>query len=1112
MLDFRILGPFEVTENDETLALGSPRQRALLAILLLHRGELVASDRLIDALWGERPPPSATKILQGYISHLRKVLGEQRLTTRGGGYALIAEPEQVDAERFAKLASEGRELLGAGDPSGAREALDQALSLWRGDALADFVYEPFAEAEVARLTEARLGAEEDRIDADLALGRHRNVTAELEALYRRHPTRERLLAQLMLALYRSGRQADALEAYRRGRASLSDELGLEPGPELRALEQRVLSQDPGLDLVAVPGPDPTSGGFSAPPRRRPLRGRALVTAGAVLLLLAAVAATVAELSSRGAASIQAGANSVAEINVRSDRVTAATDVGAGPGGIAYGDGSLWVANQDDETVSRLSPSTLRALGTIQLRQQPTGIAAAGGAVWVVESNPTENFITATRIDPQFDAVDDTVRIANVDPATPASITAAGDEVWVAPQSGDLTRLSSTSAKPLEHVDPNASPTGLVSAYGALWLTDSQAGNVIRVDSSGLRTAFPVGDGPSGVAAGAGAVWVADTSDDTLVRIDPQNDTTVIRIPVGDAPAGVAVGEGSVWVANSGDGTISRIDPRTNRVIAKIDVGGSPQSLVTKGGRVWVTVDAAPFSSVSVSRQGGTLRVDSGTSVESMDPAIAYDFLSWGLLYTSCAKLLDYADRSGSGGLELVPEVAATLPTVSDSGRTYSFTIRKGFRFAPPSNQLVTAETFKTTIERTLNPRMHSPLASTFADIVGAGAYMAGRARGISGLAVAGDTLTIHLTAPDPDLPTRLAMPFFCAVPSDTPIDPNGVAVIPSAGPYTVESNTPQGIELVRNPNYHGDRPHHFDRIEVAENVPGRQAIKAVEAGTADYADEFEFKSADVQRLATRYGAHSPAGRSGHQQYFATVEPGIEFFVLNTHRPLFSNQRLREAVNYAIDRGALARLGGQLSTLPDAVFDHYVPPGVPGYSDVSVFGAKPDLARAKRLAAGYAGATVVLYTCDYAPCPQQAQIVKTDLAKIGLHVKVVEFGSGLYSHVARAGEPFDMAFVNWFADYADPDDFLNGLLESGTFLPTFRNPGVARKLAEVAQLTGTRRYLAYAKLDIELAKTAAPFAVYGIPYSHNLFSARIGCQVFSPVYGVDFAALCLRSKR
>jgi len=390
--------------------------------------------------------------------------------------------------------------------------------------------------------------------------------------------------------------------------------------------------------------------------------------------------------------------------------------------------------------------------------------------------------------------------------------------------------------------------------------------------------------------------------------------------------------------------------------------------------------------------------------------------------------------------------------------------------------------------------------------------MAGRASHIRGVVAAGDKLTIQLTRADPALLPRLAMPFFCAVPSDTPIDPNGVAVIPSAGPYTIRSNTPQGIVLIRNPNYHGPRPHHFDRIELSLNVQGPQAIRAVEDGAADYADGIEFNAVDDKGLAARYGAGSRDARSGDQQYFVDIMPELDFFTLNTHRPLFSHERLREAVNYAIDREALARLGDMWSPLPAAPFDHYLPPGVPGYSDVRVFGPKPDLKRARRLARSYAGATVVLYTCDYAPCPQQAQIVKTDLAAIGLHVRVEQFGSALFSRVVHPGEPFDMASVNWVADYPDPGDFLNTLLETPELMPTFRDAGAARELARAAELTGTRRYLAYARLDLKLATTAAPWVAFGDAYDRTLLSGRIGCRVYSPVYATDFAALCLRRKR
>ena len=247
-MDFRLLGPIEVAENDRPLSLGGAKQRALLALLLLHPNEVVSTDRLIDELWGGAPPPTAAKSVQVQVSKLRKQIGPDRLATRPPGYVLQVAPSELDLARFHALLGEARNAA----PAEAAPKLREALALWRGPALADLSYEPFAQAEIARLEELRLAALEQRIDADLAGGSHSELVGELEGLVAEHPLRERLRCQLMVALYRSARQAEALETYRRARREMSEELGLEPSEELQRLEQAILVHDPALDLPPAP--------------------------------------------------------------------------------------------------------------------------------------------------------------------------------------------------------------------------------------------------------------------------------------------------------------------------------------------------------------------------------------------------------------------------------------------------------------------------------------------------------------------------------------------------------------------------------------------------------------------------------------------------------------------------------------------------------------------------------------------------------------------------------------------------------------------------------------------------------------------------------------------
>jgi DNA-binding SARP family transcriptional activator len=273
-MDFRILGPLEISEAGRPLPVVGGRQRALLAILLLHANEPVSNDRLIEDLWGEQPPEGARKALQIHVSRLRKALGveEGPVITRPNGYLVRVHPGELDLERFERLAAEGRRALARGDPERAAQRLREALALWRGGPLADFAFESFAQPEIRRLEELRLAALEDRIDADLARGRHAELVPEIEALVAAHPLSERLHRQLVLALYRAGRQADALAAYRAARTKLIEELGLDPTPELRQLEQAILTHDSALQppAAAIVGPGEAAAAGIVGDRRPPL--------------------------------------------------------------------------------------------------------------------------------------------------------------------------------------------------------------------------------------------------------------------------------------------------------------------------------------------------------------------------------------------------------------------------------------------------------------------------------------------------------------------------------------------------------------------------------------------------------------------------------------------------------------------------------------------------------------------------------------------------------------------------------------------------------------------------------------------------------------------------
>jgi len=400
--------------------------------------------------------------------------------------------------------------------------------------------------------------------------------------------------------------------------------------------------------------------------------------------------------------------------------------------------------------------------------------------------------------------------------------------------------------------------------------------------------------------------------------------------------------------------------------------------------------------------------------------------------------------------------------------------------------------------------------------------MAGKTSHITGIVARGNKLIIRLTSPEGDFLSQLALPPFCAVPSDTPAKPNLRPVPASAGPYYVTSYTPrQGFMLARNPNYHGDRPHRFAHVEFIARVPAARSVNQIESGTADYTNLGAFFYAFTPairdlaaRLNERYGAESARAARGAQQYFVNPTPELHYLALNTHRRLFSDVRLRQAVNYAIDRPELAERGFGDQPIPGPTADHYLTPGMPGYRAADVYPPRPDLARARQLvqSAHARGSTAVLYVGQIPPNPDLAQIVKNDLGAIGIHVQIKIFPvTPFFKRLATPGEPFDLAIGGWIVDYPDPSQLLNVLLDGSAGIPSFNDPADQRRLAAAERLSGPQRYLTYGELDLDLARNAAPLAAFAITSSNDFDSARIGCQTYG-VYGMDLGALCIKGSQ
>jgi YVTN family beta-propeller protein len=1107
-VEFRVLGPIEVVLDDRAAPVGGPKPRALLAILLLNRNSVVSRDRLIECLWGQSAPASAAHSLDDYISRLRKVLGAERLVRRAPGYLLVVHSGELDLDRFEQLVGQGgKELERRGDAELAARTLRQAVELWRGPALADVLYEPFASAESARLEERRLSALEERFEAELALGRSTQLVGELQALLREHPLRERAVGQLMVALYRSGRQTAALDTFRALRLKLAEELGLEPSPRLRELERKILAHDESLTL-AVARPWRSAPGVPRLQRRRLLAG-----AGAAALACVAIAlGIVLGIGTTSAPVVRAAAgDQIALVDESSGRpVARGIALPGSPAAIAADRTSLWLAESDAGAVVRVERSTRAIVERIELPGNPSTVAVAGGAVWVGSVPSTKLF----RIDPTTDAV---VQTVNLGGATVAALAAGPGGLWVADTAdGALIELDPGSGAVRRTVTLGLRPTALAIGANAIWAADYDSNSVAEVDLDSGQTlaTIHVGNGPAALTVGSGSVWVANELDATVSRIDPTTGDVVATIPVGSGPVALAPTAGSVWVGSQYAQSITRINPTRNVAERPVPVGGGPVTLAAVGGGLWV--GTRPLRR----HRGGTLRLLSSTQFP-IDPALNYHmapFQSDGLTNDS---LVAFAHASGPDGLRLVPDLAVSLPTPSNGGRTWTFRLRAGIRYS--DGRPLQAPDFRRTFERLF--RLRSPASGFFAGIIGAstclkaGSTICDLERGV----VTDDTartVTFNLDAPDPNFLFKLTIGgFSMPVPPGTPFHPIGFHPIAGTGPYKIASADAHGIRYVRNPYFHewshAAQPNgNPDAITWRFGLSPAQEASEIAAGRADWtADPPPASVLPDLRVHFADLLHTP------------VSPETDFFQFNTTLPPFNDVRVRQALNFALDRNVIARLyGGSHAATPTC---QVLPPALAGYRRYCPYTRNPDpagawngpdLARAQRLVAAShtrgEQITVWGWTDDPTLTPAVTRYTAGVMARLGYHVRV-----RLVTHTALDHPPasvfrtIQLIPASWTADYPSAYDFMAiwfscaGGYDHGWFC----DPRLDRKIRHADSLQASNPALAtesWSKIDRELVDQAGWLPLVN-PQQVDFVSARVHNYQHNPVNGIVVDQLWLR---
>ncbi len=1157
-LSFGVLGPLEVTRCGERLRLGGHQQRAVLALLLAESGSVVSVGRLGDALWGHQTPSGFVTTLQTYVYHLREVLEPDRahgargkvLVTEPGGYRLDTADSMVDCAVFEDYLQTGRDALGRHAYEEASAELTRGLRLWRGEAFAEVADLGFAEPVAVRLETMRMIAQSLRIEAELALGRHSAVLPEIDRLVAQNPLQEQLHVQKMMALYRLGRQSDALAAYRAVRSRLHHELGIEPTQHLQQVHQAVLAQDPVLDwqpqratgsgnqasgngLAAIPGATQQGVEISSPPMAgqegsvaalagpdHARRSGHLVRSGhpaqvasaalAVLLTAGLLGLLIARWTHHVPSSFPA--NSVGSINhdgTPADSVT----VGLGPDGLAFGAGSLWAANRADGTVSRISPDTHQVLQTIAVGASPNEVTVTGNDVWVANFGDG----TVSRISASTNTQVERVVVGG----QPVAIANGPSGVWVANRGDDtIQRIDPVTGRADRAIVVSDSPSGLALDATTIWVCSDTEGTVTEFDlkathpgkpvmlQSGRSIAVP--GGPRGIALTREDVWVASKLSQSVTRVNRSTGATQ-TFTVGDGPHSLQVaGDGAVWVSDEYDGTIARIDPSSNEV-SKWSVGASPRGLAEAGGVIWVA--SGPFADAG--HQGGTLRVvgdtiPGGSGV--IDPAAVYDRTTQPAERFVYDGLVALGMSDGAPSQTLVPDLAVGLPSPSNAGRTYAFTLRHGLRYS--TGREVHASDFRTGLLKALTLRGNP---EQFAGVVG-GRSCIDRPSSCdlsAGLVTDDATrrVTFNLVAPDALFLDKLANLVY-PVPPGTPTVLSKVPV-PGTGPYMISGYAPgTRFTLARNPYFHqwsfAAQPGGYPDVIDFRKLPAAQAPAEVLAGRADVAD-FSSTASVREDLARRYPAQFK------EQLLA--QTGFEY--LNTRIPPFDDLRVRRALNFAVDRTRLVDVMG--ATARNSLTCQVLPPNLPGYrwycpftqgSPTSGYHG-PDLVKARELVrlSGTRGMAVTIR--GESGSHQLDLYLASVLRQLGYSVRVREAPQPAFNDLLKTDKEAQLAAgPGWIAHYPAASSFFDQL---SSCTSAAGGPGwycnkrvertvVAARAAELSDPAEAGRL--WTAVDQQLTDDA-PFVALGNLTGSYLVSTRAGNYQSNPWVGPLLSQIWVR---